>query len=116
VRMAVLLLLQQLSPPPRLILGKLSVNVLPPGQGGKGPAVLAMMVHLRQMGLFFVGDDETDENVFELKEGLAMGVRIGKQADSRAQYYLNQQGEMEEVIRFLVHRLDRIPEPADQGE
>lgn len=116
VRMAVLLLLQQLSPPPRLIFGKLSVNVLPPGQGGKGPAVLAMMVHLRQMGLFFVGDDETDENVFELKEGLAMGVRIGKQADSRAQYYLNQQGEMEEVIRFLVHRLDRIPEPADQGE
>jgi trehalose 6-phosphate phosphatase len=116
VRMAVLLLLQQLSPAPRLIFGKLSVNALPPGQGGKGPAVLALMVHLRQIGLFFVGDDETDENVFGLTEGLAMGVRIGKQADSRAKYYLNHQGEIEEVIRFLVHRIDRTPEPADEGD
>lgn len=110
VRTALLLLLQQLSPPPRLILGKFSVNALPPGQGGKGPAVLALMVHLRQNGLFFVGDDDTDENVFALPEGLVMGVRVGKQADSRAKFYLKHQGEIEEVIRFLVHRIDRTPE------
>jgi len=114
VRMALLLLLQQLSPTPRLILGKLSVNALPPGQGGKGPAVLALMVHLRQVGLFFVGDDETDESVFGLAEGLAMGIRIGKHADSRAKFYLKHQGEIEEVIRFLVHRIDRTPESADE--
>lgn len=39
---------------------------LPPGKGGKGPAALALMVHLRWAGLFFIGDDETDEDVFEL--------------------------------------------------
>lgn len=114
VRMALLLLLQQLSPTPRLILGKLSVNALPPGQGGKGPAVLALMVHLRQVGLFFVGDDETDESVFGLAEGLAMGIRIGKHTDSKAKFYLKHQGEIEEVIRFLVHRIDRTPESADE--
>jgi len=105
VRIAVELLLQQLSPSPGVILGKFSVNVLPPGQGGKGQAALALMVHLRQSGLFFVGDDETDENVFRLTEGLAMGVRVGKQPDSRAKFYLKRQEEIENIIRFLVHRI-----------
>ncbi len=110
VRMAVLFLLQQLSPAPRVIFGQSSVNALPPGQGGKGLAVRALMVHLRQTGIFFIGDDETDEDVFELTADLAMGVRIGHHAQSRAQYYVKHQGEMEEVIRFLVHRIDRAPE------
>jgi trehalose 6-phosphate phosphatase len=114
VRMAVLLLLQQLSPAPRLIMGKCSVNALPPGHGGKGAAAQALMVHLRQTGLFYVGDDETDEDVFGLTEGLAMGVRVGQRADSRALYYIKHQGELEEVIRFLVHRIDRTPEPLDR--
>lgn len=107
---ALLLLLTQLNPAPRLILGKASVNVLPTGKGGKGPAVLALMVQLRQIGLFFVGDDETDESVFALTEGLAMGIRVGKHAESRAQYYVKHQGEIEAVIRFLVHRIDRTRE------
>jgi trehalose 6-phosphate phosphatase len=116
VRMAVRRLLQQLSPAPRLIFGISSVNALPPGEGGKGPAVLALMGHLRQTGIFFVGDDETDEEVFGLTEGLAMGVRVGHRAESRAQFYLKHQGEIEEVLRFLVHRIDRTPEPAEQGD
>jgi trehalose 6-phosphate phosphatase len=110
---ALLLLLTQLNPAPRLILGKASVNVLPPGKGGKGPAALALMVHLRRTGLFFIGDDETDEDVFELTEGLAMGVRVGRHAGSRAHFYLKHQREIEEVLRFLVHRIDRTPESLD---
>lgn len=113
---ALLLLLNQLNPVPRLIFGKASVNVLPPGKGGKGPAALAFMVHLRRASLFFIGDDETDEDVFELTEGLAMGVRVGRHAGSRAQFYLKHQREIEEVLRFLVHRIDRTPESADHGE
>lgn len=116
VRPAILRLLQQLTPVPDLIVGKSSVNALPPGLGGKGPAVLALMRHLRQTGLFFIGDDETDENVFGLTEGLAMGVRIVKQADSRAKFYLRHQGEIEDVIRFLVHRIDHTPGSADHGD
>ena len=104
---------RQLTPIPHCIFGKASVNVLPPGSTGKGEAALALMTHLRQSGLFFVGDDETDENVFGLTEGLAMGVRIGKQADSRAKFYLKRQGEIEDIIRFLVHRIDRTPESVD---
>jgi trehalose 6-phosphate phosphatase len=109
-------LLDLLTPKPRLIFGKASLNVLPPGNTRKGEAALALMIHLRRAGLFFVGDDETDEDVFELKEGLIMGVRVGRHPESRAQYYLKHQSEMEDVIRFLVHRIDRTPEVADQRE
>lgn len=50
------------------------MNVLPPGSTTKGEAALALMFHLKQEGPFFVGDDETDEDVFGLREGLIMGV------------------------------------------
>jgi trehalose 6-phosphate phosphatase len=110
-----LLLLGQLTPEPHLITGKFSINVLPPGQQGKGPAALALMVHLRRSGLFFIGDDETDETVFALTEGLVMGVRVGRQAGSKARFYLDHPGEVEELIRFLVHRMDRTPEAGGPG-
>ncbi len=113
VRMALLLLLDQLTPAPRVIFGKASVNVLPPGKDGKGPAALALMRHLRQTGLFFIGDDETDEDVFELSEGLVMGVRVGRYSKSRAQYYVKDQGEIEDVIRVLVHSINQTPEFLD---
>jgi trehalose 6-phosphate phosphatase len=109
-------LLNRLTPAPRLIFGKASVNVLPPGTVGKGSAVLALMHHLQQSGLFYIGDDETDEDVFGLSEGLAMTVRVGRCEESRARYFLHHQGEVEDVLRFLVHRLDRTPELRACGE
>lgn len=116
VRIGLVLLLDQLTPTPRLIFGKASVNVLPPGNDGKGPATLALMRHLRQTGLFFIGDDETDEDVFELSEGLVMGVRVGRDSKSRAQYYVKDQGEIEAVIRVLAHSIDRTPEFLDSHD
>jgi trehalose 6-phosphate phosphatase len=107
---------RQLTPAPYCIFGKASVNVLPPGSTGKGEAALALMTHLRQSGLFFVGDDETDESVFGLQEGLVMGVRIGKQPDSLANFYLRRQGEIEDILRFLVHRINRKLESEDSND
>jgi len=106
-------LVQQLAPLPRVIMGKTTVNILPPGSGGKGGAALALMRHLRCEGLFYIGDDTTDEDVFALTDGLAMGVRVGSHPESQARYYVKSQSEVEDVLRFLVHRLDRTPETAD---
>lgn len=114
VERALALLLERLTPAPRLILGKASINVLPPGNIGKGEAALALMAHLRCRGLFFIGDDDTDEDVFALEEGLIMGVRVGHRPESRARHYLKHQGELEDVIRFLVHRFDGTPDMAGQ--
>lgn len=44
-----------------------------------------------------------------------MGVRVGHGAESGAQFYLKHQGEIEDVLRFLVHWIDRTPEPIDHG-
>jgi len=44
-----------------LIFGKSSVNVLPPGEGKEGSAVLILMVQLRQTGICFVGGDDNGQ-------------------------------------------------------
>lgn len=101
--------LTRLSPRPRLLFGHRAVNLLPPGDSGKGTGVLQLMKHLSQQGVFYIGDEETDETVFTLTEGLAVGVCVGKQTESHAKFYLNSRGEIEEVLQLLVHRLDRPP-------
>jgi trehalose 6-phosphate phosphatase len=116
VRLALTILLNRLTPQPRLTFGHACINALPPGHQGKGAAALSLMRRLRQVGLFYIGDEGADEEVFERPEGLAMGVSVGKQAESRAKFYVDHQGQVEEVIRFLVHRLDRTPEALDPDE
>jgi trehalose 6-phosphate phosphatase len=94
--------LRQLSPTPELIEGKYSINVLPPGQGGKGSATLALMNHLGRSGLFYIGDEETDETVFSLVNVVTMGVHVGRRDGSRAEYYLHDQTEVEDLLSHLV--------------
>jgi trehalose 6-phosphate phosphatase len=107
---AVLTLLSNLTPHPHLVPGKYSINALPSERMGKGPATLALMTHLGLSGIFYIGDEETDETVFGLPIGIAMAVRVGKLDGSHANYYLRHQEEVGEVLRYLVHRLDRTPQ------
>jgi trehalose 6-phosphate phosphatase len=102
----VLTALRRLTPAPDLIEGKYSINVLPPGQGGKGRAAFALMHHLGRTGLFYIGDEETDETVFALTNAVTMGVRVGQADGSRAGFYLHAQTEVEELLRRLVQCLD----------
>jgi trehalose 6-phosphate phosphatase len=103
----VLIALRRLTPMPELIEGKYSINALPPGQSGKGPATLALMSHLGRTGLFYIGDEATDETVFSLAHGVTMGVRVGKDEASRAKFYLHDQAEVEELLRLLVECMSR---------
>ncbi|WP_455244961.1 trehalose-phosphatase [Petrachloros mirabilis] len=115
VKTALLPLLERLSPAPRLIVGRASINAVPSGEYGKGRSVEQIMNHLKRTGVLFIGDDETDEDVFALP-GNVMGVRVGLHSRSHARFYLKCQDEVEQVIRFLVHRLDRTPESPDAHE
>ena len=69
---------RRLTPAPELITGNYSINLLPPGQEGKGPATLALMTHLGRKGLFYIGDEETDETVFALANAVTIISRDGK--------------------------------------
>jgi trehalose 6-phosphate phosphatase len=109
VSMAALAAVRRLSPAPQLIEGKYAINVLPLGQSGKGRATLALMKHLGRTGLFYIGDEETDETVFSLGQVVTMGVRVGRVDGSRAGFYLHDQAEVEGLLRLLVQCMGGSP-------
>ncbi|WHZ28269.1 MAG: hypothetical protein OJF51_003067 [Nitrospira sp.] len=98
----------ELSPPPRIVLGKSVVNVMPPTASHKGTALLEYMRRLDCSAALYVGDDVTDEDVFALRDARILTVRIGKKKGSSARYFLKRQAEIAEVLRLLV-------EVGDQG-
>lgn len=96
----------ELSPPPRIVLGKSVVNVMPPTASHKGTALLEYMRRLDCSTALYVGDDETDEDVFALRDHRILTVRVGKKKGSAARYFLKRQAEITEVLRLLVEVAD----------
>ena len=92
----------ELSPPPRIVLGKSVVNVMPPTASHKGTALLEYMRRLDCSTALYVGDDETDEDVFALRDARILTVRVGKKKGSSARYFLKRQAEITEMLRLLV--------------
>lgn len=92
----------ELSPAPRIVLGKSVVNVMPPTASHKGTALLESMRRLDCDRALYVGDDETDEDVFTLRDDRILTVRVGKKKGSAARYFLKKQVEITEVLRLLV--------------
>jgi trehalose 6-phosphate phosphatase len=102
-----------LVPAPRLVFGKAVVNVIPPGTPHKGSALRTLMDRLRSPAALYVGDDDTDEDVFALGDERIVSVRIGRKAGSAARYYLRQQPQ----IGWLIgHLLDLYAERADEED
>jgi trehalose 6-phosphate phosphatase len=92
----------QLGPPPRIVLGKSVVNVIPPATPHKGAAMLELMHQLKSAAALYVGDDDTDEDVFSLPDDRIVTVRIGHKARSAARYYLKRQGEISALLTWLL--------------
>lgn len=89
--------------PVRVIRGKQVVNLLPAGAPHKG---LALEKARRQFGCdaaIYVGDDETDEDVFALDQpGHLLTIRVGRRPGSLAAYYLRGQAEIDDLLRVLL--------------
>jgi len=94
--------LNGLTPPPRLTWGHLCLNALPPDNAGKGAAAAALVRRLGLAGLFYIGDDGADEDVFGLPDALAMSVRVGTGSATQAHFYLTGQEEVGGLIQYLV--------------
>ncbi|MEK6806019.1 MAG: trehalose-phosphatase [Pseudomonadota bacterium] len=87
----------------RRVGGKCVVNLLPVEAAHKGAALLAAHARLGTRRVIFVGDDETDEDVFTLVLNDALlGIRVGLSTDSQARYGLRSQNEMEALLELLV--------------
>lgn len=91
-----------LDPAPRVVEGKAVYNLIPAGLPDKGQALRQLMLEGGLTDALYVGDDDTDEDVFAVDDERLVTVRVGLSARSRAQYYLRDQPEVEALVRMLV--------------
>ena len=92
----------------RVIPGKLVINILPDGAPHKGTALERERARLQCDTAIFVGDDETDEDIFALDQpGRLLGIRVGAKRTSAASYYIPNQRAVDDLLRVLLaYRLE----------
>lgn len=106
---------QRLNPKPRLVLGKWVINLIPSFLPHKGDCLLDLLKRTGLKSGFYIGDDDTDEDVFTLTQGLTQPwkgaevkgrriftVRVGKKTQSGALFYLKRQSEINRLLEFLL--------------
>jgi trehalose 6-phosphate phosphatase len=102
-RAAIYRAVQALPRPTRTIPGKLVINVLPERAPHKGDALLRLRSKEGADTAIYVGDDETDEDVFQLDQpGRLLSVRVGRSESSEAAYYLRSQREIDIMLSRLT--------------
>lgn len=85
----------------RILGGKEVVNIVMKESPNKGDALVAERERLRCEWVLYIGDDENDEDAFAVR-GNVVPVRIGRKRDSRAEYFLKSQGEVDELLKCLA--------------
>ena len=73
---------------------------------GKGDALVAAMEKFGLVRAIYFGDDETDEEVFQLGSVDVFGVHVGQDDRTAASYYLNNQSEFLGLIKLMVEILE----------
>jgi trehalose 6-phosphate phosphatase len=87
----------------RVVGGKQVINLLPAGGPHKGTALLRSRSRLGCDTAIFVGDDETDEDVFTLDQpGQLLTVRVGRRKSSAAAYFVPKQSDIDELLQILI--------------
>lgn len=91
----------------RVVGGKRVVNLLPAGAPHKGRALEAARERFACDTALYVGDDETDEDVFTLDQpGRLLAVRVGRSRRSAAGYYIRNQREIDSLLGALLASLE----------
>jgi trehalose 6-phosphate phosphatase len=87
----------------RVLGGKQVVNLVPRGAPHKGMALEWVRQRLACDCAIYVGDDETDEDVFDATpHGSLLSIRVGPTRTSCAPYYLRTQRELDALLSILV--------------
>jgi len=76
-------------------------ELLPRVAWDKGRAAQALIRHLEHPFPVAVGDDKTDEDMFEALSGKGITVHVGDDGDSSAQFCLTRQSEVPRFLKFL---------------
>ena len=104
------LAIESLVPPPRIITGKSVFNLLPSNSPHKGAAILDLMQKAKTKHALYIGDDDTDEDVFGVPydEGQLMTVRVGRKKTSQAKYFIEHQSDINRLLKSLI-RFHKLP-------
>ncbi|HTY61386.1 MAG TPA: trehalose-phosphatase [Acidobacteriota bacterium] len=87
----------------RLIGGNQVVNILPHDAPHKGIALERERAFLKCDTAIYVGDDETDEDVFALDQpGQLLTIRVGQRRSSAAAYFIESQRRIDDLLRILL--------------
>jgi trehalose 6-phosphate phosphatase len=87
----------------RLVGGKRVLNVLPAGAGDKGEALARTMDRLGCARAVYVGDDDTDEDVFSRRDpSRVLAIRVGRRRGSAAPWFLRSQRDVDRLLRRLL--------------
>jgi trehalose-6-phosphatase len=79
------------------------VNVVPVGAPNKGDAVRHVALQSSLDAILFAGDDVTDEDAFAvLNAGDSLGIRVCPWEQSRAEWYIPSQPDIDRLLAELV--------------
>lgn len=105
----------RIQPSARVILGKCVVNVVPSGGPHKGVALLELMLKADARSAFYIGDDDTDEDIFSLSDPRIFTVRVGKKSTSHAKFYLYRQSEINFLLKTIISFLNKISKKREKS-
>lgn len=103
-RAEILKAVDKLDPKPQILLGKCVFNIVPVGAPHKGTALLRILKESQMKHAFYIGDDETDEDIFSLpyQTGQIFTVRVGEKKKSQASYYISGQSQIDKILALLI--------------
>jgi len=78
------------------------LNLAPAGEHHKGTALARHLAVLGRGTALYVGDDRTDEDAFAQPIAGLVSVRVGQKAGSQAQFFLQEQPEVERLLDALL--------------
>lgn len=106
-------LLQSLHPNPRTVFGKAVVNIIPMGAPHKGEALSRLLADSGCDAALYVGDDDTDEDIFALSDQRIITVRVGRKQSSHARFYLRKQSDIVQLLTTLVDSQHAVRQPRE---
>ena len=89
----------------RLVAAKQGLSLVPASAPHKGMAVVGALRRFGCDAALYVGDDETDEDVFTLDRSdrhRLVTIRVGRRRNSAASYYIRSQAEIDRLLRRLL--------------
>lgn len=90
-------------PGARVVPGKCVLNLVLDGAPNKGTALAHLVGLLEPERVLFAGDDDTDEDAFEMDLGVpSTTIRVGGAGPSRARFRLEGQDAIDRLLRILL--------------